>query len=425
MRLKHFVFGSLVLLLGIVLTGCAGLSIPGSMENMNCTSGNISSMLASGEYQKKVDNFLIIQDASSSMSEKLSERLVPSEPTKLAVSRKLASCLNSSLPENFDVKAGLRIFGPVLSEKGLIYGMSGYSRESLENTITSVKGTGGITPLANAMVHAGMDLKGVPGDAAVIIVSDGVNTAAEDPVEAATALKEIYGENLCIYTIQVGDNPKGKMLLEQIGAAGKCGFATTADNLMTRTLSDGTTVGSDGMAEFVSTVFLEKAPPKPAPKPKPKPVDRDSDGDGVLDSLDKCPDTPRGIKVDSNGCPVPIPEKVSITLLVEFDFDKATVKPQYHNDLEKVANFLKAYPKTTATLEGHTDSIGTDEYNQKLSQRRAASVKQYLVDMFGIDAARLTAVGFGETQPVASNETAESRQRNRRIVATIATTIMK
>lgn len=421
MRFKNFLLGLLVLLLGYIMTGCAGISTGGGMEDSACPTGNISSKLASGEYQKKVDNFLIIQDASSSMSDRLTEHFVPFEPTKLEVSRKLDNCLNSSLPENFEVNAGLRIFGPVYSEKGLIYGMTDYSGDALGNSINSVKGTGGITPIANAITHAGMDLGEVPGDAALIIVSDGLNTAVSDPVAAAGALKDMYGENICIYTILVDNDPKGKVLMEQIAAAGKCGFATTADNLMTRTLSNGTIVGSDGMADFVSAVFLEKKVAKPAPKM----VDKDSDGDGVLDSLDKCPDTPKGIKVDSSGCPVAIPEKVSITLLVEFDFDKAVVKPRYHDDLEKVANFLKAYPKTTATLEGHTDSIGTDEYNQKLSQRRAASVKQYLVDMFNIDAARLSAVGFGETQPVASNETAEGRQRNRRVVATIVTTIMK
>ena len=151
----------------------------------------------------------------------------------------------------------------------------------------------------------------------------------------------------------------------------------------------------------------------------------DSDGDGVLDSLDKCPNTPKGVKVDSSGCPIPIPEKVAITLLVEFDFNKIEVRPRYHGDIEKVANFLKAYPNTNAELEGHTDSKGSDEYNMKLSRKRAESVKSYLVNNFGIDSARLTAVGYGESQPVATNDTKEGRQRNRRVVANIVTTIMK
>ncbi|MDH3331115.1 MAG: OmpA family protein [Desulfobulbaceae bacterium] len=131
------------------------------------------------------------------------------------------------------------------------------------------------------------------------------------------------------------------------------------------------------------------------------------------------------MKVDRVGCPVAIPEKVSITLLVEFDFDKAVVKPQYHSDIEKVANFLQAYPKTTGVLEGHTDSIGSEEYNMKLSERRAESVKKYIVEKFNIEASRLSTVGHGESKPVASNDTDAGREKNRRVLANIVTITLK
>lgn len=426
MRVKNFVTGLLVLLLGFALTGCAGLSKMSSSD-ITCTTKDISSMLKSGEYQEKVDNFIIIQDASSSMSDQLAQYFVPYEPKKLEVSKELAKCLNSTLPADYDANAGLRLFGSVSPETGLIYGMTKYSKEGLENAANAVSGTGGVTPLANAIYYAGMDLKDMPGNAAVIIFSDGLNTEAASPVAAVTTLKEMYGESICVYTVLIDNDPKGKMVMEQVAEAGKCGFATTAENLFARTRNDGATVGSaDGMADFVTSVFLEKAPAKAAPKPIVKEaVDLDSDGDGVLDSLDKCPNTPKGIKVDRTGCPVAIPEKVSITLLVEFDFDKSVVKPQYHNDIEKVANFLKAYPETKGVFEGHTDSVGTDEYNMKLSERRADSVKKYLVEKFNIDAARVSTEAYGESRPVASNKTDEGRQRNRRVVANIVTTVMK
>jgi len=92
----------------------------------------------------------------------------------------------------------------------------------------------------------------------------------------------------------------------------------------------------------------------------------DSDGDGVYDDRDKCPNTPRGIKVDSSGCPVPLTDKVVIDLKVEFDFDKAEIKSVYNDHLQKVANFLSAYPNAEGVIEGHTDSMGTEEYNHKL-----------------------------------------------------------
>jgi OOP family OmpA-OmpF porin len=164
--------------------------------------------------------------------------------------------------------------------------------------------------------------------------------------------------------------------------------------------------------------------------PRGAPVDRngcptDSDGDGVYDYLDKCPDTPRGIEVDSNGCPVPIKEKVSIELKVEFDFDKATIKSVYDDHLQKVANFLKAYPDTEAVIEGHTDSIGAEEYNRILSQKRADTVRKYLLDNFDIEHWRISAKGYGESRPISDNKTKEGRQRNRRVTAVISTVVTK
>jgi OOP family OmpA-OmpF porin len=371
-------------------------------------------MLKTCEYREKFDNFLVIMDASTSMGEKLGP-LFSNEPSKLVLERDLISCLNSSLPDDFGVNAGLRIFGPGSSEKNnLIYGMTKYSKADMGNAAMSVNSTAGVTPLSKAITFASTDLKDMKGDTAVIIFSDGLNNVG-DPVAAAAAMKEMYGNDVCIYTVLIGDDPKGKMTLEQVAEAGKCGFATEANNLHSRTLSEGCEEISfvDGMGDFVTKVFVESVP--------------DSDGDGVTDKCDKCLNTPKGTKVDSDGCPVAmaIPAKVNITLLVEFDFDKTVVKPQYHGDLEKVANFLKEYPKTTAELEGHTDSVGTDGYNMKLSERRAASVKKYLVEKFNIDAARITTVGYGESKPVASNDTAEGRQMNRRVVANVVTLTVK
>jgi OOP family OmpA-OmpF porin len=82
---------------------------------------------------------------------------------------------------------------------------------------------------------------------------------------------------------------------------------------------------------------------------------------------------------------------------------------------------MKAYPKTTAVIEGHTDNVGSAEYNQKLSQARANSVRQYLIDNFGIKASRLSAIGYGLTKPIASNDTEEGRQKNRRVQVVVKT----
>ena len=99
---------------------------------------------------------------------------------------------------------------------------------------------------------------------------------------------------------------------------------------------------------------------------------------------------------------------------VLFDFNKYTLKPGAREKLAKVSGILLAYPGLKIQLEGHTDSIGSDEYNQKLSEDRAGAVREYLVGQ-GVPAATVTATGFGKSQPVASNDTAAGRQRNRRV----------
>jgi OOP family OmpA-OmpF porin len=149
----------------------------------------------------------------------------------------------------------------------------------------------------------------------------------------------------------------------------------------------------------------------------------DSDGDGVVDSLDKCPDTPKGVKVGADGCPVPekFAEKVSIALQIEFDSGKAEIKAQYDEQIKKVAEFMTKYPETSAVIEGHTDNVGKEASNVRLSTRRAESVRTYLIEKYGIAPGRLVAKGFGSSQPVADNATPSGRQKNRRITAVIET----
>jgi OOP family OmpA-OmpF porin len=113
-------------------------------------------------------------------------------------------------------------------------------------------------------------------------------------------------------------------------------------------------------------------------------------------------------------------DEVTITLAVEFDFDKAEIRTKYHRHLKEVAEFLKKYPDTVAVIEGHTDNAGPDEYNLVLSQKRANSVRKYLIDKFGIPHWRLDSKGYGESRPIADNSTKKGRQRNRRVTAVIS-----
>lgn len=120
--------------------------------------------------------------------------------------------------------------------------------------------------------------------------------------------------------------------------------------------------------------------------------------------------------------PLP-PEKRNIVLDVHFDTGKAAIKKSYHDEIGRVAAFLKEYPGVTGTIEGHTDNVGSHDMNLKLSQRRAEAVLDYLVDKYGIERTRLKAVGYGPDRPIASNETAAGRAKNRRTVASFETVV--
>ena len=135
----------------------------------------------------------------------------------------------------------------------------------------------------------------------------------------------------------------------------------------------------------------------------------DSDGDGVIDPNDLCPDTPRGTRVGPQGCPC------DLTLKLNFAFDSSALTDSDKAQLDAAVAELKRLNWTSGVIEGHTDSIGSDAYNQTLSERRAATVREYLIAQ-GIAESRMAPTGFGESQPVADNKTAEGRAENRRVV---------
>lgn len=120
--------------------------------------------------------------------------------------------------------------------------------------------------------------------------------------------------------------------------------------------------------------------------------------------------------------PEPAPEMrtIVVRLNVEFEFDKAVVRAIYGDELQAVANAMKAHDDIELVLEGHTDAIGTDQYNQGLSDRRAAAVKAKLVEMYGIDGKRIATVGYGESRPIADNSSKEGRARNRRVIGELS-----
>ncbi len=386
----------------------------------------------SPEFALKVDNVLIIADVSRSMK----------CAGKADTERAFLTSFNGGIP-NALKNAGLRTFGKsAYYHSVLVQPVAAYDRAAMAGMIGDLKAGCGNTPLASALSKALGDLEKSTGNIAVLIVSDGENLTS-DPIKPTLALKELYGSRVCIYTVHVGECEAGRKMLEQVVQHGACGAAVSAAELQSE----------QEMAAFISRIFyeheymdsdgdgvldsLDKCPGTP----KGVKVDAagcplDSDGDGVPDYLDKCPDTPKGVAVDSAGCPLDsdgdgvldyldkcpgTPKGAAVDAAgcwivkdLKFDYNKWDIKPEYYSSLDQVVRVLEMNPTIKVELHGHTDSIGSDAYNLQLSQKRANAVRDYLVAK-GISADRVTAKGMGEADPIASNETPEGRARNRRV----------
>ncbi|MBU0909050.1 MAG: VWA domain-containing protein, partial [Proteobacteria bacterium] len=267
------------------LAGCAPMA-----SETAFTPTDLSGKLGQG-YKQKVDNAVIILDASSSMYDKENGK------QKVEQAKNVVLHMNDTLPP-LKMQAGLHVFGPTLGpnmdDSKLIYGMTDYNAADLAAAVKTVQ-VAGVTPLAKPLLKSIDDLKNSQGQIAVIAVSDGINTATQSPVEAAEALKNAFGERICIYTILIGSNPVGKKVLEDVAAAGKCGFATTEGDVAT----------SEGMADFVEKVFFEKEVVKP---------------------------------VVQKVVPAPVMEKtITMDLKVLFDFDKTTIRPREQDQLDEFA----------------------------------------------------------------------------------------
>ncbi len=139
---------------------------------------------------------------------------------------------------------------------------------------------------------------------------------------------------------------------------------------------------------------------------------RDSDGDGVENSIDQCPNTFPGLEVDKVGCPVL--NQVITLHNVHFEFNRADLLPDSRQLLNRVAKSLNDQPDLKIEVAGHTDALGSDEYNLRLSERRAAAVRNFLVSV-GVNPANVVAKGYGETVPIAENSSEEGRAKNRRV----------
>jgi OOP family OmpA-OmpF porin len=384
----------------VLIAGC-GAKTPVEKPASQFQAVNFNSQVRAGEYEQKVDNFIVILDTSGSMAKSYKGEI------KLNTAREIVSRMNATLPD-LNLKGELRMFGRIstFSQQFTqsLWGPDNYSKSGLDGGLQKIERGRGESPLNLAINAAAGDLGSFQGKTAAIIVTDAnkeyMNYGAA--VNAAKSLKGQYGGGLCIYTVQIGKDPEARKILDKIAEAGQCGFATNAEQISS----------SGGMAAFVEQVFLTKVEKVEVVEEvvvvKPAPC-IDNDSDGVCDKDDQCLKTPKGAKVDYRGC--------WVLGDVFFDFDKSDIKSRFYPELNAVVKVLNKDPLLKVRIEGNTDNMGSAKYNMGLSERRANSVMEYLVNA-GIDQSRLSAVGYGFSKPIATNATDAGRALNRRVELT-------
>lgn len=302
--------------------------------------------------------------------------------SKFKFAKQLVECFNQSIPD-LELVSVLRTIGsPVYSR--LAHGPEPYDRMAYSISLRKIFDSDGASPLAPALKNVGKDLFNLPGKKAVIIISDGEDMDKREVV-AAEELKARYGDDICIYTIHIGNDPSGKQIMDKIAIAGQCGLSIEGELLLAKTQMDN----------FVREIFLTR--------------DRDSDGDGVDDLKDDCPETRPGLDVDENGC-----WKLSVPGNVLFDFDKYDLKPEGIKILDQVVALLKKHDFLDLQIRGHTDNAGSMAYNIILSRNRAQSGLNHIKER-DISPQRLSISWHSFSMPVATNDTAEGRALNRRL----------
>lgn len=364
----------IAVLIGLLASACGSKNAP-----VPFSPTDLNAKVSQDNYVKKVDNFLVIFDDSESMY------LDRHWESKLDRAKVVAHNMNNTIP-TLNLQAGMRIFGPknlsTADGAPLQYGMTSYSKSGLGETINSMTTTGGNTPMTRALEMAKDDLAKSPGDIAVILISDGEENIRPPAVAAAHALKAKYQDRVCIYTVLIGDSPEGRVVMKEIAQAGGCGFATDEEALSTST----------GMANFVEKVFLKKG------EKVTKVAAASQEVATTMTEAERC---------------------FTVELKVEFDFDKSFIRSEHYKALTEFADLMRTYPEHNVNLEGNTCNIGSDQYNVKLGQRRAESVRNFLLKNFkNIEATRLTTITNGEAKPISTNETDKGRKENRRVFGT-------
>jgi len=346
---------------------------------------DLNPRIRSGQLVQKTNNFVVLFDKSASMNDLHGKPKFTGNETRLVFAKDTTKNMIATMPD-ISLNAGLRTFWA--EKTALIYGMKPLVKEDYTKAINSIELVNKRTDLGKAITAAGNDLRGAPGNSALIIVSDfdkspvkgDVKNAADIEnaavINAITKVNAEYGNRLCVYAIQLGYTQEGKYLSEQIVQNVAGGYTINSDKLVNPAI----------MAAFVEKVVSGNC--DRYQQYVAKPVEK------VVIVADE-PVTQEKVVAYVAA------EKIIVLAFedIHFDFDKSTLKPEAKAILKRNVQMLKDNPKAKVRIAGYTSASGTPEYNQSLSERRAAAVQEYLVSEGVITPDRLSTIGFGETDP--------------------------
>ena len=353
-------------------TASAPAARPGSYGGLNNLAGWTMLVDLSSSMRRMTDcEGRIKEEAVAALLRKMNQR-IPSQP----------------------YSASLRVFGYKMAITRsdfttLYYGPSTYNRDDFGDAIAKLIAADAVSPFATALNAADSELQGMGSPKAILMFADFEESIGSGaPVKSASDTRRRYVNELSVYTFYITRQNSAVKLAKDIANAGG-GQAYDICRML----------GDDlAFEQMMMDIF----------GPGDTIACADQDGDGVCDEDDLCPNTPPGAPVDERGCWIAAYSQF-------FDFDKTIVKSAFLPRIKHAAEIMIRNPNLpTVIIAGHTDNVGTPEYNMQLGLHRAQSVYNLMVK-YGVEASRLKVESFGETRPAATNDTAEGRARNRRV----------
>jgi len=357
--------GNLILVAALIAAAVLGLNTAGITAEIIYQDDIVTNVVTKDVLVRTADNVIVLVDASSSMD--FSHRKF--KKTNYELEKEALGAGYSRLPD-LGYNVGIYTFSPAWKE---IYPVQKFDAAKVADAMKQLPPkASGRTPLVAGLEKLEGVLKGLSGKTIVYIFSDGGWEKAagkKDPGDKTAELARKY--NVCFIVITYAEDPDGVKRVKDMGKANACSRVIPFDSYITNPYYAIGSLYYTKSETSVETLSEKKI---------------------------------KGIKIGN----------------INFDYDKFELKPQEKDELNQLGKFLQDNPKAFVALQGFCDNRGTPEYNMKLSRERAEAVTDYLMKNFKLDSGRVATMWYGEGNPVASNDTAEGRAKNRRVEVAVS-----